>query len=266
MASSDNAVNNKDYEQVKVGTGSGGPGEHPVKGSESDTRVTETVNSTPPTAVDSEFDTKFGETVKSTPPATGNNTEAANKRKRVSEVATGNDEKQTKTAKDMPVANTTTESEENHFTAVETTTGVKEVEMVDAETIQGTIEQGIKEVEMQDAEVVYNETRIEEKINKDERPDDETGPNLSVTEGFKQDEGIKETDKPNGIGGSESNEISINDAAANDGSGQQVLGEVATLLKQVQDSDAKAKLEVDVKVKKMDGDVNENGEVRFPIN
>nr|GEX31058.1 zinc finger, CCHC-type [Tanacetum cinerariifolium] len=288
MASLDNAVNNKDYEQVKVGTGSG-PGEHPVKGSESDTRVTETVNSTPPTAVDSEFDTENGETVKSTPPATGNNTEAANKRKRVSEDATSNDEKQTKTAKDTPVANTTTESEENHFTAVETTTGVKEVEMVDAETIQGSVEQGIKEVEMQDAEVVYNETRIEEKINKDERPDvqdedkitkderpdvrdegkthpdinkDETGPNLSVTEGFKQDEGIKETDKPNGIGGSESNERSINDAAANDGSGQQVLGEVATLLKQVQDSDAKAKLEVDVKVKKMDqGDVKENGEV-----
>ncbi|PWA97289.1 hypothetical protein CTI12_AA030460 [Artemisia annua] len=285
------------------------PGDCPVKGPESDTRNSETVKSAPSTTVVSELHTKNGETAKSapsitvvselhtkngetaksTPPATGNNTEAADKRKRVLEDASVNDQKQTKSAKAMPVSNTTTESEEKHFESVETTTGVKEVEMVDAETIQGSVEPGIKEVEMQDAEVVDNETRIEEKITKDERPDvrdeekitkderpdvrgegkthpdinkDEAGPNLNVTEGFKQDQGIKESEKPNEIGVSESNEKRINDAAANDGSGQQVLGEVATLLKQVQESDAKAKLEVEVKVKKMDqGDVKENSEV-----
>ncbi|PWA42351.1 pigment precursor permease [Artemisia annua] len=54
----------------------------------------------------------------------------------------------------------------------------------------------------------------------------------------------------------------INDAAARDGSGQHVLGKVAMLLKQVQEIGAKAKLEVEVKVKKMDqGDPKENCEV-----
>ena len=139
------------------GTGSK-PGDCPIKGPESDTRNSETMKSTPLTTVVSELHTKNGETAKSPPPATGNNTEAADKRKRVLEDAAVNDEKQTKSAKAMPVSDTTTESEETHFTSVETATGVKEVEMVDAETIQGPVEQGIKEVEMQDAEVVYNET------------------------------------------------------------------------------------------------------------
>ncbi|GJQ93190.1 hypothetical protein Tco_0004329 [Tanacetum coccineum] len=99
----------------------------------------------------------------------------------------------------MIVAHTITQSEENNLTSIETT-GVKEVEMVDAESTQGSVKQGIKEVEMKDAEIVLNETCIEENITKDERP--------------------------------------------------------------VDVRDAKAKLEVDVKVKKMDqGDSKENSKV-----
>ncbi|GKD06258.1 hypothetical protein Tco_1181232 [Tanacetum coccineum] len=54
----------------------------------------------------------------------------------------------------------------------------------------------------------------------------------------------------------------INDAATRDGSGQKVLGDVATLFKQTQETDANAKLEVEVNVKKMDqGDVKKKSEV-----
>nr|GFA69588.1 hypothetical protein [Tanacetum cinerariifolium] len=67
---------------------------------------------------------KRTKTVKSTPPATRNNAQTANKCKRVLEDS----------IKDMFVSNTTKVSEENHFTVVETT-GVKEVEMVDVETV-----------------------------------------------------------------------------------------------------------------------------------
>lgn len=133
-------------------------------------------------------------------------------------------------------------------------TGVKEIEMKDAEAVDGPSDQGIKEIEMQDAEVVYNRTtHVEEKSREDSVADvheeSKMHPesNLKGNEGCKQDEGTKETEQGAKYEEFERNEKQSIPVDTKDGSGQQALGEVATLLKQVQESDAKAKVEVEVK-------------------
>ncbi|KAJ0819442.1 hypothetical protein HanPSC8_Chr16g0696141 [Helianthus annuus] len=99
-------------------------------------------------------------------------------------------------------------------------------------TVADTKQPEIKDVEMQDAEVACDKPDIVGETN-------ETVSDLKASKRSESSE--KQRDE----------------------SGQDhVLGEVATLLKQVQESETKGKIEVEVKVKKMDhGDVKENGEV-----
>lgn len=205
---------------------------------------------------DPKLDTKNGETVKSTPPTTsGNNTVAANKRKREFMVATTNYDKETKSANVIPIANTT-ETSEKHISTTETT-GAKEVEMKEAETVY------TKEVEMQDAEAVHSKTSLEENSFEEStvvREEEKTQLNTNKNDVGSNSDTTEQPIKVK-VDESEGNEKRSIDANTSDESGQQVLGEVATLLKQLQESDAKAKLEVEVKVRKMDhGDVKENGE------
>ncbi|KAI3759637.1 hypothetical protein L6452_07595 [Arctium lappa] len=175
---------------------------------------------------------------------------------------------------------------------VESEAGTKEVEMKDAETVV-IDEGGIKEVEMQDATEVHEKTINKEDDESKLNKDDHIRSNLNTTEVCKQnqtteksecienqisvgasgqqankddctrsDQNATEACKQNQtteFDKSECNEKQINVGA----SGQRALGEIATLLKQVQEtSDEKAKLEVDIKViKKTDrnGDTKENG-------
>ncbi|KAI3521234.1 hypothetical protein L1887_10695 [Cichorium endivia] len=141
--------------------------------------------------------------------------------------------------------------------------------MKDAEAIDESPDQGIKEVEMQDAEVVYNRTtHLEENsrgdVVEDFREESKTHPesNLNPTESCKQDEGTQENEQTKNVDESKSNEKQSIPADTSDGSGQEALGDVASLLKQMQESDAKAQVEIEVKVKKMDHEVvKENGEI-----
>ncbi|KAL4584554.1 hypothetical protein LXL04_009157 [Taraxacum kok-saghyz] len=212
----------------------------------------------PPPPVTHKDDEQFpgrgnGETTKSTPPDSGNDSETPNKRKRDLTDAGISDNEE----KISPVVDTTD---------TVATAGIKEVEMKDAEAINESPGQGIKEVEMQDAEAVYDRTNVEENSSGDGVSDSDVHEEskthpwlyLNATEGVKQDAG---TEQPIKVEESERNEKRSIDADGVDGSGPEALGEVATLLKQVQQSDSKAKLEVEVKVKKMDdGAVKENGE------
>ncbi|KAJ0440718.1 hypothetical protein HanIR_Chr16g0789831 [Helianthus annuus] len=106
-------------------------------------------------------------------------------------------------------------------------------------TVADTKQPEIKDVEMQDAEVAYNKPDIVEEKSIKDGETNETASDLKASERSESSE--KQRDE----------------------SGQDhVLGEVATLLKQVQESETKGKIEVEVKVKKVDhGDVKENGEV-----
>ncbi|KAL9997876.1 hypothetical protein Hdeb2414_s0004g00122021 [Helianthus debilis subsp. tardiflorus] len=92
---------------------------------------------------------------------------------------------------------------------------------------------------MKDAEVACNKPDIVEETSTKDGGTNETASDLKASERPESSE--KQRDE----------------------SGQDhVLGEVATLLKQVQESETKGKIEVEVKVKKVDhGDVKENGEV-----
>ncbi|XP_023764676.1 uncharacterized protein LOC111913184 [Lactuca sativa] len=224
-------ANNKDDDKVP-GRGSK-PGNFPVTGSK--------------------CETGNGETARSAPPASGNNPEATNKRKR--DTSDGIHDNKEKISTEVTRVVDTTDTVE--------TAGVKEVEMKDAEAIDEPSDQGIKEVEMQDAEVMYNTTTHVEENGKaegvaDVHEESKLNPDVNDFSG-KQDQGTKETEQP--ANESKSNEKESPHTDMSNGSGQQVLGEVATLLKQVQESDSKAKLEVEVKVKKMDhGVTKENGE------
>ncbi|KAL7607261.1 hypothetical protein Lser_V15G17723 [Lactuca serriola] len=203
----------------------------------------------------SKCETGNGETARSAPPASRNDPEATNKRKR--DTSDGIHDNEEKISTEVTRVVDTTDTVE--------TAGVKEVEMKDAEAIDEPSDQGIKEVEMQDAEVMYNRTTHVEENSKAEGVTDvreESKMNPDVNDfSSKQDQGTKETEQPAKVDESKSNEKESTHTDMSNGSGQQALGEVATLLKQVQESDSKAKLEVEVKVKKMDHVVTkENGE------
>ncbi|KAK1422448.1 hypothetical protein QVD17_25569 [Tagetes erecta] len=191
---------------------------------------------------------------KSTSPSSSKIAESANKRKRESVAANVNINEKT------TVSETEETGEiEKHVSAVETS-NVKEVEMKDAESIDNSVvDQSNKEIEMQDAD---HETSNNETVSNLNASEGNTRVEKSIEDGKTHrenaDEGCQE--EPKEVERPESGKKQKNDT---DGSGENVLGEVATLLKQVKESETNGKLQVEVKVKKMDDDnVKENGEVK----